>query len=198
MNFTQIIDVAGFCHCGAALGLLRALAKAGGKVVGPLTQSGCQISVRTLWEEWTMTVIRRTLAIAGAVSIALGLLFPAQAGQAADDPGIGSGPELPVLRPHDEPDEGRGREARQHHRHRERRPGSDAQADRRRRDGDHPGRRRHRHQPERGRRHGAGAAGRRSMPAFRSSPSTGASTRCRASSPMSAPTTSRAARRRAS
>ena len=45
---------------------------------------------------------------------------------------------------------------------------SDAQADRRRRGGDHPGRRRHRHQPERGRRHGAGAAGRRSTPAFRS------------------------------
>ena len=38
--------------------------------------------------------------------------------QAADDPGVGAGPELPVLRPHDEPDEGGGRSARQHHRHR--------------------------------------------------------------------------------
>ena len=60
------------------------------------------------------------------------------------------------------------------------------------------GRQRHRHQPERGRRHGAGPAGSRRRQASRSSPSTAGSTRCRASSPMSAPTTSRAARRRAS
>ena len=56
----------------------------------------------------------------------------------------------------------------------------------------------HRDQPERGRRHGAGAAGSRRCQACRSSPSTAASTRSRASSPMSAPTTSRAARPRAS
>ena len=61
----------------------------------------------------------------------------------------------------------------------------------------HPGRQRHRHQPERGRRDGAGAAGGGRRRAFRSSPSTGGSTRSRASSPMSAPTTSRAARPRA-
>ena len=82
-------------------------------------------------------------------------------------------------------------------RDRERRPGVLAQADRRYRGGHHPGRQGHRHQPERSRRHGAGAAaggrgrhsgGHRRPPRRR---------RSKAFSPMSAPTTSRAARPRA-
>ena len=70
-----------------------------------------------------MSILKRSSVFVGAIGPRTRGVHAGACPEGTDHPRIGSGPDLPVLRPHDEPDEGRGREARRHHGHRERRPG---------------------------------------------------------------------------